>query len=77
MVLTPFSRVLLHLLISLLVLWLGLVVLRATISNWSLFVWVGATFALLWLLGVFISNLSSFLLKFLLDLDSASISRAQ
>jgi hypothetical protein len=47
MVLTPFSRVLLCLLISLLVLWLGLVVLRETISTWSLVVWVGVAFSLL------------------------------
>ena len=47
MVLTPFSHVLLCLLIALLVLRLGLVVLRAAISTWSLAVWVGAAFALL------------------------------
>ena len=47
MVLTPFSRVLLHLLIALLVLRLGLVVMRVAISARSLVVWVEATFALL------------------------------
>jgi hypothetical protein len=49
MVLTPFSHVLLHLLIGLLVLWLGLVVLRVIVFSLSLAVWVGATFSLLWL----------------------------
>ena len=49
MVLTPFSRVLLHLLIALLVLRLGLVVLRVEISTWSPPMWVGVAFALFWL----------------------------
>jgi len=47
MVHTPFSCVLLRLLISLLVLRLGLVVLREAISTWSIVVWVGVAFALL------------------------------
>ena len=47
MVLTPFSRVLLQLLIALLVLWLGRIVLTTTIVTWSRVVWVGVAFALL------------------------------
>jgi hypothetical protein len=47
MVLTPFSHVLLRLLISLLVLRLGLVVLREAILTWSIVMWVGAAFSLL------------------------------
>jgi len=47
MVLTPFSHVLLRLLISLLVLRLGLVVLRVAIFDLSLAMWVGVAFALL------------------------------
>jgi hypothetical protein len=47
MVLTPFSRVLLRLLISLLVMWLGLVVLRAAILTWSLYMCVLDAFSLL------------------------------
>ena len=49
MVLTPFSHVLLHLLIALLVLRLGLVVLRVAIFSMSLAVWVRVAFSLLWL----------------------------
>ena len=45
MVLTPFSYVLLHLLISLLVFRLGMVVLRMAIFSLSLAVWVGVAFA--------------------------------
>jgi hypothetical protein len=47
MVLTPFSRVLPRILISLIVLRLGMVVLRVDLFSLSLAVWVGATFALL------------------------------
>jgi hypothetical protein len=47
MVLTPFSCVLLHFLIALLVLWLGLVILRVAIFSLSLVMWVGVAFALL------------------------------
>ena len=47
MVLTPFSRVLLRLLIALLVLWFGWIVLRVDILTWSLFVWVGVSFSFL------------------------------
>ena len=47
MVFTPFSHVLLHLLITLLGLRLGLVVLRATIFSMSLVLCVGASFSLL------------------------------
>jgi hypothetical protein len=47
MLLTPFSCVLIHLLIALLVLWLELVFLRDPISTCSLAVWVGADFSLL------------------------------
>ena len=47
MVLTPFSRVLLRLLIALLVLQIGLVFLRVAIFSMSLVVWFGATFFLL------------------------------
>jgi len=77
MLLTPFSRVLLHLLIPLLVLRLGLVFLRVAIFALNLTVWVGEAFSLLWLSGVCRSKLSHLLLKFLLDLDNVSISRTQ
>jgi hypothetical protein len=76
MVLTPFSRVL-RFSVALLVLWLGRIVRRGTILTWSFFMWVRDAFSLLRLLGVCRSKLSQFLLKFLLDLDNISISRAQ
>ena len=44
MIFTPFSRVLLRLLITLIVLWLGLVFLRVTIFSLSLFFWLGPPF---------------------------------
>jgi hypothetical protein len=47
MVFTPFSHVLLRLLIALLMLWLGLVVLRVAIFSLSLAVGVGAAFSML------------------------------
>ena len=47
MLFTPFSHVLLRILITLLRLWLGLVVLRVAIFDLSLVVWVGATFSFL------------------------------
>jgi hypothetical protein len=47
MVFTPFSRVLLRLLITLLVLLIGLVVLRVAIFALSLVLWVGDAFSLL------------------------------
>jgi hypothetical protein len=77
MVLTPFSHVLLRPLISLLVLHLGWIILRETISTWSPAVWVGVSFSLLQMQGVFRSKLSSFLLKFMLDLDIVSINFSQ
>jgi hypothetical protein len=43
----------------------------------SLVLWVGATFALLWLWGVWRSKLFHLLLKFLLDLNNIYISRTQ
>ena len=73
MVFTPFSRILLRLLITLLVLRLGLVVLRVAIFTLSPAVWTGATFYLLWLWGVCKSKIAPLLLKFLPDLDSISI----
>ena len=47
MVLTPFSHVLLRLLIAFIMLCLGMVVLEVAILTWSLVVWVGAAFSLL------------------------------
>jgi hypothetical protein len=47
MVVTPFSCVLIHLLITLLVWWLGLVFLREDISTWSLALWVWDTFSII------------------------------
>jgi hypothetical protein len=77
MLLTPFSCVLVRLIISLLVLRIGLVVMRVAIFSLSLAVWVGAAFALLRLGGVCRSKFLPLLLKFLLDLDSVSISHIQ
>ena len=47
MVFTPFSHVLLHLLITLLVLFLGMVFMRVAIFSLSLVVLVGVAFSLL------------------------------
>jgi len=77
MVFTPFFYVLLQLFITLLVLRLGLVVVRVAIFSLSLVLWVGVTFTLLWMWGVYRPKLSPLMLKFMLDLENISISRTQ
>ena len=77
MVLTPFSHVLLHILISLLLLQPRLVVLIVAIYALSLTVCFGDSFSLLRLWGVFWSKLLPLLLKFPLDINNISISCTQ